>query len=64
VGVFKRHQTSCIFLSGRFDAVEDSFLTPILQSAARRVYSRSMPLKNRKNCTPKSQIILAMFIYS
>ena len=28
-------------LSGRFDAVEDSLLTPNLPSAARRVYSRT-----------------------
>jgi len=40
VGVFKRHQTSCIFLSGRFDAVENYKGNPNLQSAARRVYSR------------------------
>jgi len=37
----------CIF-SGRFDAVEDLFLIPNLPSAARRVYSRSAPLKNKK----------------
>jgi len=37
------------FLSGRFDAVEDYKGNPNLPSAARRVYSRCMPLDNSKN---------------
>jgi len=36
----------CI-LSGRFDAVEDSFMRGNFPSAARRVYSRCMPAKNK-----------------
>ena len=43
------------FLSGRFDAVEDLFMTPSLQSAARRVYRRSVPLRENINAIMASK---------
>ena len=51
MAVFKVHQTSCAFLSGRFDAVEDLLLTLNLPSAARRVYRRCTQVNKFKKKT-------------